>query len=222
MISPLDIVLWDSHPLTLGATPRQVFIDGIAQFTRPHIASESVSALKAPKVPNFENETKAAVEYEGLPPLLPNESTPQAILFTNLTNVWVRKGGKVHSIFNDLTSPTDRAERGVVGVKGGNIICVTAKECEQFKPLVDRIVDLEGGAIQPGLVTYGSKLGLQEIAMEKSTVDGPVSDPLVHTIPKILGEETVIRAADGLQYQTRDSLWVHLQKRFRHPILTIS
>lgn len=166
--------------------------------------------MKAPKSPDFESEAKAAVEYEGLPPLLPKESTPRTILFTNLTNFWVRKGNKVHAVFNDLTSATDRAERGVVGVKAGSIVCVTAKECKHFKLSVNRIVDLEGGAVQPGLVTYGSNLGLQEIAMEKSAGDGPVFDPLTHTIPKILGEETVIRAADGLQYQTRDSLWVHL------------
>ncbi|KAI0710537.1 hypothetical protein C8Q76DRAFT_858520 [Earliella scabrosa] len=27
-----DIVLWDSHPLALGATPQQVWIDGVAQI----------------------------------------------------------------------------------------------------------------------------------------------------------------------------------------------
>ena len=162
--------------------------------------------MKAPKTPRFENEAKAAVEHEGLPPLGPKESTPQTILFTNLANVWIRKRNKVHPVFNDLMSVTDRAERGVVGVKAGNIICVTAKECKQFKPLVDRIVDVEGGAIQPGLVAYGSSLGLQEIAGEKSTIDGHVFDPLSHIIPKILGEEALIRAVDGLQYQTRDSL----------------
>lgn len=174
--------------------------------------SGPISTPKAPKTPDFENEAKAAVEYEGLPLLRPTESTPRTVLFTNLTSVWIRKGNRVHSVFGDLTSATDRAERGVVGVNAGNIVCVTAKDCKQFESLVDRIVDLEGGAIQPGLVTYGSDLGLQEIALEKSTVDGPVFDPLTHTIPKILGEETVIRAADGLQYQTRNSLWVHLQK----------
>lgn len=146
------------------------------------------------------------MEYEGLPPLGSKESTPQTILFTNLTNAWVRKGNKVHTVFHDLTSTTDRAERGVIGVAGGNIICVTAKECERFESLGVRIVDLEGGAIQPGLVTYGSALGLGEIGMEKSTIDGPVFDPLTHAIPKILGEETVIRAVDGLQYQTRNAL----------------
>ena len=204
MVTPLlDIVLWDSHPLTLGATPRQVFIDGIAQLVHPHISSESVPPSNAPKTPDFEEEAKAAVKHDGLPPLGPKESTPQAILFTNLTNLWIRKGNKVHSVFDDLTSP---AEHGVVGVMGGSIICVTAKECKQFESLIERVVDLKGGALQPGLVTYGSSLGLQEIAMEKSTVDGPVFDPLTHTIPKILGEDTLVRAVDGLQYQTRDSL----------------
>lgn len=164
------------------------------------------SALKVPKTPNFNQEVKTAVEYDGLPPLGPKESTSQGILFTNLTNAWVRKGNKVYTIFDDLASVTDRVERGVVGVMGGNIICVTAKECGQFESLALRIVDLEGGAIQPGLVTYGSELGLQEIAMEESTIDGAVFDPLTHTIPELLGKETIIRAVDGLQYQTRNAL----------------
>ena len=202
----LDVVLWDSHPLALGATPRQVFIDGIAQLVHPRILPGSIPPSKAPQTPDFEEEAKEAVEYDGLPPLWPKKATSQAILFTNFTNIWIRKGNKVHSVFDDLTTPTDRAERGVVGVKAGSIICVTAKECKQFESLIERIVDLEGGAIQPGLVTYGSDLGLQEIAAEKSTVDGPVLDPLTHSIPKVLGKEALIRAADGLQYQTRNSL----------------
>ena len=205
-MSPLDIVIWDSHPLSLGATPKQVFIDGIAQFVHPHATTKPASTLKAPKTPIFDEEANAAVEYEGLPPLDPKETTSGAIFFTNLTNAWIRKGNKIHTVFSDLVSVTDRAERGVIGVHGGNIICVTAKECEQFESLAVRTVDLEGGAIQPGLVTYGSELGLQEIVMEKSTIDGPVFDPLTQNVPKVLGGETVIRAVDGLQYQTRDAL----------------
>ena len=209
--SPSDIVVWDSHPLSLGATPKQVFIDGIAQFDRPHIITKSVSALKAPRSPDFNLEATEAIEYGGLPPLQQKKLTPQAILFTNLTNAWIRKGSKVHAVFENLTSVKDRAMHGVVGVEGGKVICVTAKKCEHFKSLAHRVVDLEGGAIQPGLVTYGSDLGLQEIAMEKSTVDGPVLDPLTQAIPKVLGEGTIIRAADGLQYQSRNALWVYPQ-----------
>ena len=199
-------MLWDSHPLTLGATPKQVFIDGIAQFDRTYSVIKPTSTLEAPKTPDFDQEADAAVKYEGLPPLEHEELTLQTILFTNLTNAWIRKGNKVHAVFEDLSSSTDREEQRVVGVRGGGIICVTAKECERFESLAGRVVDLEGGAIQPGLVTYGSSLGLQEIAMEKSTVDGPIFDPLTRIIPTILGEETVIRAIDGLQYQTRNAL----------------
>ena len=31
----LDIVIWDSHPLALGATPRQIYIDGAHQLENP-------------------------------------------------------------------------------------------------------------------------------------------------------------------------------------------
>jgi len=209
--SPSDIVVWDSHPLSLGATPKQAFIDGIAQFDRPHIMTKSVSTLKAPRTPDFNREATEAIEYEGLPPLQQKKLTSQAILFTNLTNAWVRKGNKVHAVFENLTSVKDRAKHGIVGVEGGKVICVTARRCEHFKSLTHRVVDLEGGAIQPGLVTYGSDLGLQEIAMEKSTVDGSVFDPLAQAIPNVIGEGTIIRAMDGLQYQSRDALWVHPQ-----------
>ena len=209
--SPSDIVVWDSHPLSLGATPKQVFIDGIAQFDRPHIMTKSIPTLKAPRTPDFNREAAEAIEYEGLPPLQQKKLTSQAILFTNLTNAWIRKGSKVHAVFENLASVKDRAKHGVVGVEGGKVICITAKKCEHFKSLAHRVIDLEGGAIQPGLVTYGSDLGLQEIAMEKSTVDGPVFDPLAQAIPKVLGEGTIIRAVDGLQYQSRDALWVHPQ-----------
>ena len=32
----LDIVIWESYPLALGVTPRQVYIDGIPQLDHPN------------------------------------------------------------------------------------------------------------------------------------------------------------------------------------------
>lgn len=31
-----DIIVYDSHPMALGATPLQVFIDGVPQIPSPH------------------------------------------------------------------------------------------------------------------------------------------------------------------------------------------
>jgi len=67
-----------------------------------------------------------------------------------------------------------------------------------------RVVDLQGGAISPGLLTYGSPLGLQEIEAEPSTGDGVVFDPLTGRVPELV--EGDIRAVDALQFAGRDTL----------------
>lgn len=50
--SDADVVLWDSHPLRLGATPTHVYIDGISQLAEPYHAkprspSREVAPVKA-------------------------------------------------------------------------------------------------------------------------------------------------------------------------------
>lgn len=70
------------------------------------------------------------------------------------------------------------------------------------------VVDLLGGSISPGLITYGSSLGLEEIKSEGSTSDGEVFDPTFQPVLPVLGEHTLVRAADGLQFGTRSALCV--------------
>lgn len=195
--------------MTLGATPKQVFIDGIAQLARPYSVSKPASAISSPYTPDFEREADAALEYDGLPPLK-GEPTNGLVMFTNLTSAWIRKGHQVKNLFE--LKPTDSDDQGVIGVEAGEIVCVGEHECTErsanavsagIKP---KMVNLERGSIQPGLVSHGSTLGLQHIAMESSTTDGPVLNPLAKDLPKILGDHGVIRAVDGLQYETRDAL----------------
>lgn len=66
----------------------------------------------------------------------------------------------------------------------------------------------------PALVSYGSPMGLDHIQGEASTKDGLVLNPLTQEIPSILGEGSVIRAVDGLQFSGRDSLFVIVLKIF--------
>ncbi|KAL5519409.1 hypothetical protein ACEPAH_1092 [Sanghuangporus vaninii] len=195
-----DVVLWDSHPLQLGATPKQVFIDGIAQLKSPHVVVKPEYLQQVPKPPNFDEETKKTVEYEGLPPLLPrNTSSESIVIFTNVSYVW-----NFDSTSGEFQS-TAIEDHGVVVSKAGEIIC--RGSCASFLSSGDiTFVDLEGGSIAPGLVSFGSDLGLQEIGMEESTTDGTVLDAFSQNIPKIIGENPVIRAADGLLFATRNAL----------------
>ncbi|KZV84970.1 hypothetical protein EXIGLDRAFT_623616 [Exidia glandulosa HHB12029] len=181
-----DVVVWDSHPLSLGATPTQVYIDGIAQLKDP-FANEKPSAFqKVPETPDFGDEAKKAVEYDGLPPLTPTPNVG-VVAFTNV-------GSFNAQAFSAPT--TIVVERGQVVC---NADCVVPKD-------VGRVVDLKGGALAPGLVTFGAPLGLVEIDAESSTSDGVVHDVLRGGVPSILGSDPIIRAVDGLQFSGRSAL----------------
>ncbi|THH10380.1 hypothetical protein EW145_g1372 [Phellinidium pouzarii] len=203
---PVDIVLWDSHPLQLGATPMQVFIDGIAQLESPYVVEKSPSLQSIPETPNFDKETKETINHEGLPPLTSQQIITDAIVaFTNVSNIWLRD----HDVrqIKELGFAGDSP--GVVVVESGEIICAgSAAACALHLTSADvTTFDLRGGSISPGLVSCGTYLGLQEISMEKSTVDGVVYDGFSEKMPKILGgEDAVIRAADGLMFATRNML----------------
>lgn len=192
-----DIVIWDSHPLSLGATPLQVFIDGIRQFQAPQVSIKPPFMQRCPDTPNFDKEATEAFEHEGLPPLIPK--SVQHAIFINVSGVYTRTTG-------DL-SLEEHPE--VVVARGGEIICTgTRLTCSKTLDEVDdevAVIDLEGGVIVPGFTTYGSPLGLTEIRLEPSTNDGRVYNPLAHDPPAIIGD-TLIRAIDGLQFEGRNML----------------
>ena len=58
----------------------------------------------------------------------------------------------------------------------------------------------------PALISYGSSLGLNHIDGEPSTNDGYVHNVLKSDPPEIMGEGSIIKAVDGLQFHTRDAL----------------
>ncbi|KAH9061388.1 carbohydrate esterase family 9 protein [Lactarius vividus] len=199
-----DLVIWDSHPLALGATPTQVYIDGIAQIESPYAVEKPNSLQSVPKVPNFDSEAARAVEYEGLPPLLPNESYIGDVLFKNVKKLFL-PGADDDRIQDAFT--TQGIHSGVVIVLNGTVACFGPENScfldGSRAPL--RIIDLKGGSISPTLVSYGSSLGLSEIQGEISTGDGTVFDPLVAPV-SLVAEQVLVRAVDGLQFAGRNAL----------------
>ncbi|KAI0825194.1 carbohydrate esterase family 9 protein [Trametes gibbosa] len=205
-----DVVLWDSHPLALGATPAQVWIDGIAQIATPYAHTKPAAFQVAPKTPNFDAEAKETLEHDGLPPLEPKRSRADVVVvFTNVGSVYLREGQSVREAF--VADAADALHAGVVVVRGGKVDCIgsatSACATSVHGDEDAEFVDLEGGALSPGLVTVGSPLGLEEITAEESTIDGYVLDPLTQVVPEIAGGDgLLVRAADGLQFGTRDAL----------------
>ncbi|KAL5523424.1 hypothetical protein ACEPAG_7597 [Sanghuangporus baumii] len=202
-----DIVIWDSHPLAIGATPKQVFIDGVVQLENPINIRKPDSFQEVPKTPNFDKEAADAVKFEGLPPLTPKKSDSSVVVFINVRNVALRTDQG--SPFAEVRSFQGQGSAlGIFVVQEGKPVCSGLQNaCTAFLGVPEtNIVDLKGGAISPGLLSYGAPLGLEEIEGESSTSDGYVHDPLSKDVPHIVGgDATVIQAADGLRFATRDA-----------------
>ncbi|KAJ7888524.1 hypothetical protein B0H13DRAFT_2252760 [Mycena leptocephala] len=196
-----DLVIWDSHPLALGVTPVQVYIDGIPQLKEPALLSKPHPFQDVPRTPNWEKEIAQTIEYEGLPPL-EGRAEKGTVMFANVSRVWSR----VHAARLSGEGPWR------VLVHAGAIQCVALDgqtACMDAAAAGDvKIVDLQGGELAPGLTTFGSNLGLSEIKLEPSTEDGRVFDPLTMRVPSILGN-TVVRAVDGLQFGGRNTLYAY-------------
>ena len=110
----------------------------------------------------------------------------------------------------------EAGEDALVVVKDGEIACAGVHAtCASLLASLEgddddvELVDLHGGALSPALTSYGSPLGTQEIQGEPSTSDGVVPDPLRFDPPALLsGGAAVVHAVDGLQFATRDALYV--------------
>jgi len=200
LIAVQDIVVWDSHPLALGATPTQVYIDGIPQIEKPVVLQKSASAQHPPIVPSFEAETESTLAYTGLPPIDVDTSSSDTVVFRNVSSVWMRYGWDVRKVF----SRASVSDEGTVVVRNGAVECYSECDLILYRGRVVEI-NLDGGSISPALVSTGSSIGLQAIAMEDSTTDGSIVDVLSGKVPSMLNGE-VIQAVDGLQFGTRNAL----------------
>ncbi|KAJ2931645.1 hypothetical protein H1R20_g5362, partial [Candolleomyces eurysporus] len=208
-----DVVLWDSHPLQFGATPVKVWIDGILQIPVPAKDGQNVPVevgkgkegdrwRRVPSVPNWDKEREEALKWDGLPPLK-GRSQADRITFTNVKKVWKRTHeGNVEEFGNEDGSS---GFAGNVVVLNGKIACI-GKTCPKHAD-GGKMIDLKGGSISPGLMSYGSPLGLGEIMGEPSTLDGEIPDAMANRVPKLLDDAGgLVRAMDALVFQTRDAL----------------
>ena len=137
--------MWDSHPLALGAAPKQVWIDGIPQIDSPFSTQKPISFQRPPVVPNFDKETYEAIRYEGLPPLRMKRAKSDVVIFINVTNLFVQKRGSIHEVYSgtDIVSPrTIVVERGVIVCDGSDLSCQT-----NYDGIGSECVNLEGGSL---------------------------------------------------------------------------
>ncbi|KAF2737746.1 amidohydrolase [Polyplosphaeria fusca] len=146
-----DVVVWDSDPLSVGAAPTQVWIDGAPQFEDPVI-------LKKPAKKLVEQDLSLGKEME-------KKKTNGDVIFKGISHVYF---GRAEETFH-------ASEQAVVVIKNGTLSCIgiCKYELEAAQDSKTPIIELEDGYITPPFTAFGSALGMIEIDAEVETHDGP-------------------------------------------------
>ena len=166
-----DVVLWNSHPLALGATPIQVFIDGIPIFDEKTAEGKLRGEPEDQSVPaqrEFDEKEALAFGHEK------SKKVQRDFIATGINKAFIR-GDNGLNIF----SASDG--RLAMVVRNGRITCLS-KSCQnEVETAVHEGVTahhLRNGYVLPGLTVLSSALGLSDIDAEKSTRDGRVDTSL--------------------------------------------
>lgn len=183
-----DLVVWDSFPLAIGATPQQTYIDGIAQIIEPHVTAKPAAAQEISPAGKYDQEIAEVLQARGDPDLRPKQSS-KAVVFESVKALY-------------LPGYQAQSEPQRVIVQDGEITCA-GKDCASLTG-EHTVIDLKGGSLAPGLISTGSHLGLIEIAQEEVTSDGEAYDPLAKNSELLQG--LLVHAVDGAQFGGKDLL----------------
>jgi imidazolonepropionase-like amidohydrolase len=161
-----DLVIWDDHPLKVGATPSQVFIDG-----RAVLETGNDSLNSNPDGYEYEGNQRAPVMRPSISKNQKEDICAQVqrprsmVLFTGIRKVLIDTTEKLPQGATEL----------VALIENGRIKCLDEKSScippESSQNDMTHIA-LKNGHITPGIVAFGNKLGIQSIPSESSTGDG--------------------------------------------------
>ncbi|KAI0533851.1 amidohydrolase [Xylaria digitata] len=148
-----DIVVWDSDPLSVGATPVQVWIDGTAQYENP-------VELNKPSEARFDIPKDVQITKDD--PL----SIPDLVIT-----------GVSKSFITQNSASKERQNLTAV-ISKGKITCLGAciEELQTAQDGGARTIDLENGYITKPFTAFGSLIGLNAIDAEQNTDNGGSPD----------------------------------------------
>lgn len=169
-----DIVVWDSDPLSVGATPVQVWIDGTSQFDDP---VELDKANTGPMKPNLD-----------LANIVEEPTAFQDALFTGVTKI----------LLDDEVKEASAGKPFNIAIAAGKVTCIG--ECKDELATASRqntkVIALKDGHIHKAFTGVAGSLGLNEIDGEESTDNGRNTERFTRAIDGLQLEGKKLHAAN--------------------------
>ncbi|KAL2878408.1 hypothetical protein SGCOL_006382 [Colletotrichum sp. CLE4] len=163
-----DLAVWDSNPLSVGATTVQIFVDGREVLD----INDSLQKLETQAL-STKNAAPAARPYvlqEKRRDVCNQATAPGAhILFAGIRSSLLDK----EILGGDLA--VDEGEELALMVSSGRITCLDIKSRCLSALQHDETVEIElaNGYVTPGLIAFGNNIGILDISSEPATGDGP-------------------------------------------------
>ncbi|KAL2065685.1 hypothetical protein VTL71DRAFT_3355 [Oculimacula yallundae] len=160
-----DLVVWDSHPLLVGATALQVYIDGKPTLD-PKKVEESLSNVESthvmePRKPSMRALVSAKSKNE-----LCSEVEKAGSKFT--------VAGIKKSYLEGQPRAAAESDDFTLVVESGKIVCFDSKSKCASISADSPIISLKNGHVLPGLIAVTTQLGLAEISTDSATSDGEI------------------------------------------------
>ncbi|RDW68972.1 uncharacterized protein DSM5745_08732 [Aspergillus mulundensis] len=172
-----DLVIWDSHPLQVGATAVEVFIDG-----RPLLRKDlkEISKQLEPTYREPQGSLDIRQQAPATRPLMKAEERGEVckriqegaakgtVVFTGIKEALLDVPGLDPN--NEHSELVLVLEANKVPCLGSKLTCLSQSNLQSSNN--DTEIPLQNGYITPGLIAFGNNLGIQDIPSEPSTGDG--------------------------------------------------
>ena len=166
-----DLVVWDAHPLSVGATPVSVFIDGKPALPKSKDTDALITLNSSEERTRKEPQMRATLEKE--------QRTAFCDKVRNSQNRLVFTGIKKSFIEHETSmqfAESDEAQNNLTMIfESGQVTCIGSPQDCLHDTSNDTIVPLKNGHVLPGLTAVTPDLGLFEIIAEDATRDGIVT-----------------------------------------------
>ncbi|KAL2283525.1 hypothetical protein FJTKL_09847 [Diaporthe vaccinii] len=181
-----DIVVWDSHPLSIGATPKQVFIDGVPTLDPAKVEASSAHVVVGQGVDAHTGAGKpamrATIAHEERERLCSGSRVPgRGFVISGITRSFLDEFPEF--ITDGATDAATRDNLTMV-IADGEIACLgTGADCRAAATKARgghddgqyvTSIELRNGHLSRGLIAVTSSLGIAEIGMLPVTGDGLV------------------------------------------------
>lgn len=146
-----DVVVWDSDPLSVGAAPVQVWIDGTAQLDDPVELKKPAAELMVPD--------------SNLGHIVEEPSTEHSVVYTGITKSFL--SAEPQGLSGDARTYN-------VVILNGSVSCIGTCESAILSAASQKAttIHLQNGYLTPSFVAFGSTIGLNGIDAESDTDNG--------------------------------------------------